>query len=43
LKRSDLPVEQPIKFEFSINLTTAKTLNLTIPPGVLTIADKVIE
>jgi putative tryptophan/tyrosine transport system substrate-binding protein len=42
-KASHLPVEQPIKFEFSINLTTAKTLNLTIPPGVLAIVDKVIE
>jgi len=42
-KASHLPVEQLIKFEFSINLTTAKTLNLTIPPGVLAIVDKVIE
>src|ERR1700738_2023890 len=42
-KASNLPVEQPIKFEFSINLRTAKMLNLTIPPGVLAIADKVIE
>ena len=41
-KASNLPVEQPIKFEFSLNLKTAKTLGLTIPPGVLAIADKVI-
>jgi len=42
-KPADLPVEQPKKFEFIVNLKAAKQIDLTIPPNVLVRADRVIK
>jgi putative tryptophan/tyrosine transport system substrate-binding protein len=42
-KPADMPVERPTKFEFLVNIKTAKQIGLTIPPNVLARADKVVK
>jgi putative ABC transport system substrate-binding protein len=42
-KPAEIPVEQPIKFDLIVNITTAKTLGITIPESFLLRADEVIE
>jgi ABC-type uncharacterized transport system substrate-binding protein len=42
-KPGDLPVEQPMKFEFIVNLKTAQALGITIPPSLLILEDEVLQ
>jgi putative ABC transport system substrate-binding protein len=42
-KPADLPVQEPTKFELAVNMKSAKTLSLTLPPALLNRADEVIQ
>ena len=42
-KPADLPIERPTLFELVVNITTAKSLGLTMPPGLIVLADELIE